>query len=84
MNIKIRNLYSRAINTIDIHGRSQNLHYLYSSMGLKIGGIRVFPVIRQVRMYCGLSTKMDKRETPNSVQRLRMHFVCVSFRVCGQ
>ena len=38
--------------------------------GAQIGGIRGFPtikitVIHQVGMYCGLSVKIDMRETPN-------------------
>ena len=56
--------------------------------GVQIGGIWVFPtikitVIRQVRMYCGLSVEINMREMPHGVRRLGMHFVCVCFRVCG-
>ena len=35
-------------------------------------------------MYCGLSVKINTRETPHGMQRSWTHFVCVYFRVCGQ
>ena len=54
--------------------------------GAPIGGIRVFRVIkitmiRQVRMYCGLSMKINMCET---LQRSWTHFVCVCFCVCSR
>ena len=57
--------------------------------GARIGGIRVFlkikiTVIRQVRMYCGLSMNIDMRETQYGARRSWIHFVCVCFHVCGR
>ena len=57
--------------------------------GAHIGGIRVFPAIKitvicQVRMYCGLSVKVNTRETPHGAWRSWAHFVCVCLCVCGQ
>ena len=65
-------------------------YHFYSGMaGAQIGGILVFPsikitVICPMRMYCGLSVKIDMCEMPNSAQRSRTHFVCVCFHMCGQ
>ena len=41
-------------------------------------------MIHQVRMYCGLSVKINMHETPHGMQRLWTHFVCVCFYVCGE
>ena len=55
---------NRGVNT-DIHQRSQNLHHLYSSMGLNSGVFRFFRIIKittapQVRM--SLHLLQSKRE----------------------
>ena len=59
-----------------------------SQQGAPIGGIWVFSVIkitkiRQVRMYCGLSVKINKCEMPYGAQISWTHFVCVRFHVRG-
>ena len=54
-----------------------------SRHGASIGGVWVFPAIKitvicQVRMYCGLSLKINTHETPHDMWRF-LYFVCVLF-----
>ena len=51
-------------------------------MGLQLGGIWVFPiikitVIRQVCMYCDLNVKINTCEMPQGMQRSWTHFACI-------
>ena len=83
-------LYRRSLVGItDIQGRSQNLCHFYSNIGAQIGGIWVLPAVKitvnqQVLMYCGLSVKINKCETPHDACRSWTHFVCGCFCLCGQ
>ena len=60
----------------------------YPGMGLQLGIFGFFPrskkiVICQVRMCCGLSPKINRRETLHLARRTWTYFVCVCFLVCG-
>ena len=75
------------ISTTDIDWRSQKPAPSLSRHGASIG-VSGFPMIKitvicQVRMYCGLSVKANKRERLHGTQTLWTHFVCVCSCVCG-
>ena len=52
-------------------------------------GILVFPaikitMIRQVRMYCSLSVKINTRKMPHSMRWSWTYIVCICFHICGR
>ena len=73
--------------TTNLQGRSRNLHHFYLGRGSNWGYLSFLEikitVIRQVRMFCSLSVKVNMQEMPNGTRRLWTHFVCVCFCVCG-
>ena len=73
---------------IDIHWSSQNLHYLDSDMGLKMGSLGFFPSNHNNRdssgayvtcIYCGLRVQKNTRTMPHGTQRLWTLLFCVCF-----